>query len=43
MLARTKGNILASRADEQVYAAIRELTEDAVYYKDARSVVVKRQ
>lgn len=43
MLACTKGNILASRADEQVYAAIRELTEDAVYYKDARSVVVKRQ
>lgn len=43
MLARTKGNILASRAREQVYAAIRELTEDAVYYKDARSVVVKRQ
>lgn len=43
MLARTKSNILASRADEQVYAAIRELTEDAVYYKDARSVVVKRQ
>ena len=43
MLARTKGNILASRADERVYAAIRELTEDAVYYKDARSVVVKRQ
>lgn len=43
MLARTKGNILASRADEQVYAAIRELTEGAVYYKDARSVVVKRQ
>lgn len=43
MLERTKGNILASRADEQVYAAIRELTEDAVYYKDARSVVVKRQ
>lgn len=43
ILERTKGNILASRADEQVYAAIRELTEDAVYYKDARSVVVKRQ
>lgn len=43
MLARTKGNILASRADEEVYAAIRELTEDAVYYREARSVVVKRQ
>ena len=43
MLMRTQGNILASRADEEVYAAIRELTEDAVYYREARSVVVKRQ
>ena len=43
MLRRTKGNILASRADEQVYETIRELTEDAVYYKEARAVVVKRQ
>lgn len=36
MLKRTKGNILASRADEKVYETIRELTEDAVYYKEAR-------
>ena len=43
MLKRTKGNILASRADEKVYETIRELTEDAVYYKEARAVVVKRQ
>lgn len=43
MLRRTKGNILASRADEQVYETIRELTEDAVYYQEARAVVVKRQ
>lgn len=43
MLARTTGNILASRASEEVYAAIRELTPDAVYYKEARSVVVKRE
>lgn len=43
MLERTKGNILASRADERVYETVRELTEDAVYYKEARAVVVKRQ
>lgn len=43
MLARSTGNILASRASEEVYTAIRELTPDAVYYKEARSVVVKRE
>ena len=43
MLARTTGNILASRASEEVYEAIRELTPDAVDYKEARSVVVKRE
>ncbi|MEG0377747.1 MAG: nickel pincer cofactor biosynthesis protein LarB [Eubacterium sp.] len=43
MLKRTSGNILASRADEAVYEAIKELTPDAVYYKEARSVVVKRE
>lgn len=43
MLARSTGNILASRASEEVYTAIRELTPDAVYYREARSVVVKRE
>lgn len=43
MLDRSTGNILASRASEEVYTAIRELTPDAVYYKEARSVVVKRE
>lgn len=43
MLERTDGNILASRAAPEVYAAIREVTADAVYYEEARSVVVKRQ
>ena len=43
MLERTDGNILASRADENVYQTIRTLTEDAVYYKEARAVVVKRE
>ncbi|MEF9918325.1 MAG: nickel pincer cofactor biosynthesis protein LarB [Eubacterium sp.] len=43
MLKQTTGNILASRADETVYEAIREITSDAIYYKEARSVVVKRE
>lgn len=43
MLGHTGGNILASRADEKVYEAIRQVTEQAVYYKEARSVVVKRK
>lgn len=42
MLKRSKGNILASRADESVYEAIKSVTDDAVYYEEARSVVVKR-
>lgn len=43
MLARSSGNILASRASQEVFEAIHELTADAVYYKDARAVVVKRE
>lgn len=43
MLARTEGNILASRADEKVFEAICQVTDQAIYYKDARSVVVKRK
>ncbi len=36
-------NILATRASQEVYAAISELTCDAQYHSDARIVVVKRQ
>lgn len=43
MLEHTDGNILASRADEGVYEAICQVTNQAVYYKDAQSVVVKRK
>jgi len=43
MLKRSTGNILASRADRDVYDAIKSITPDAVYYEEARSVVVKRE
>ncbi|WKY42918.1 nickel pincer cofactor biosynthesis protein LarB [Eubacteriaceae bacterium ES2] len=43
MLKRSQGNILASRADLSVYDAIKSVTDDAIYYEEARSVVVKRQ
>ncbi|WKY46330.1 nickel pincer cofactor biosynthesis protein LarB [Eubacteriaceae bacterium ES3] len=43
MLKRSSGNILASRADFSVYEAIKSVTSDAIYYEEARSVVVKRQ
>ncbi len=42
MLERQNGNILASRADRDVYEAIRSVSDDAVYYEAARSVVVRR-
>lgn len=43
MLKRSQGNILASRADLSVYEAVKSVTDDAIYYEEARSVVVKRQ
>lgn len=43
MLVHSNNNILASRADEKVYEAIKEVTDLAIYYKDARTVVVKRK
>lgn len=43
MLHRSTGNILASRADLDVFKAIQSITPDAIYYEEARSVVVKRQ
>lgn len=42
MLDRSTGNILASRAERNVYEAIKSITPDAIYYEEARSVVVKR-
>jgi len=43
MLKRSTGNILASRADRDVFDAIKSITSDAIYYEEARSVVVKRE
>jgi NCAIR mutase (PurE)-related protein len=43
MLKRSQGNILASRADLSVYEVVKSVTDDAIYYEEARSVVVKRQ
>ncbi|MBC3804089.1 nickel pincer cofactor biosynthesis protein LarB [Acetobacterium fimetarium] len=43
MMKRSKGNILASRADRDVFEAIKSVTSDAIYYEAARSVVVKRE
>ena len=43
MLARSTGNILASRAERNVFDTIKSITPDAIYYEEARSVVVKRE
>jgi len=43
MLARSTGNILASRAERDVFDMIKSITPDAIYYEEARSVVVKRE
>lgn len=43
MLSRSTGNILASRAEPEVFEAIKSITADAIYFKEARSVVVKRE
>ncbi|MEA4804475.1 nickel pincer cofactor biosynthesis protein LarB [Acetobacterium wieringae] len=43
MLTRSTGNILASRAERDVFDTIKSITPDAIYYEEARSVVVKRE
>ncbi len=42
-LMESNNNILATRADRDVYEGIREVTDDAVYYEAARIVVVKKR
>lgn len=42
MLEKESGNILISRADINVFQAVKSITPDAVYFEEARSVVVKR-
>lgn len=36
-------NILATRASQEVFTAIREITDDAIYYDAARIVVIKKR
>ncbi|WP_041668837.1 nickel pincer cofactor biosynthesis protein LarB [Acetobacterium woodii] len=43
MMKRSTGNILASRAERDVFDTIKAITPDAIYYEEARSVVVKRE
>jgi NCAIR mutase (PurE)-related protein len=43
MINSNNKNIIASRASMDVYEAIREVTEEAVYYELARTVIIKRQ
>ena len=43
MIATTKSNILASRASKEVFEAIQKVSPDAVYYEEAKTVVVKRE
>ena len=38
----SNSNIMATRADEKVYEAIKEITRDVVYHKEAKIVAVKR-
>lgn len=43
MIQRDSKNILCTRASEEVYQAIKEVTNEAIYYKLARIVIIKRQ
>lgn len=42
-LMQRENNIMATRAGKEVFEAIKEVTDDAVYYEAARIVVVKRR
>lgn len=42
-LMQRNNNIMATRASAEVFESIRQITEDAVYYEDARIVVVKKR
>ncbi len=43
MLQKSTGNIMASRATEEVFKAIKSVAPEAVYYETARIVLIKRQ
>lgn len=42
MLAKADNNILISRADREVYDRVADLTPDAAYYEEGRSIIIKR-
>ncbi|HHV30475.1 nickel pincer cofactor biosynthesis protein LarB [Acetivibrio mesophilus] len=42
-LMEKNNNIMATRADIKCFEAIKEITDDAVYYEEARIVVVKKR
>ncbi|NLL05307.1 MAG: nickel pincer cofactor biosynthesis protein LarB [Clostridiaceae bacterium] len=42
-LMQKNNNIMATRASAEVFESIRQITEDAVYYEDARIVVIKKR
>lgn len=42
-LMQKNNNIMATRASAEVFESIRQITDDAVYYEDARIVVVKKR
>lgn len=43
LLERSSTNIMASRASKEVYDAIKEISDDAIYYEDAKTVIIKRE
>lgn len=43
MMKRTTGNILISRAEEDVAKALKEKYNQAIYHREARTIVVKRK
>lgn len=43
LLEHSSANILATRAGQEVYQAISEVSDEAMYYEDARIVVIKRE
>lgn len=42
-LMQKNNNIMATRASAEVFESIRQITDDAVYYEEARIVVVKKR
>lgn len=40
---KKENNILATRANEEIFEAIKEITDDVIYYKDAKIIVVKKR